>query len=775
MDTTGSADLAVIPTEQELLPANIKRRGGGLTLDKLEQLLSDLRFQPDWRTDADTCDDYYDSHQLKGERLARMEALGIPPLITNLIAPVVNSVLGLEVKSRTDSRVAEADEAQEAPEEVVLALNVKLNEAGRESRADSAISEAYASMVKSGVGWVEVSDESDPYQYPYRCQAVHRNEIWWDWRAQRPDLSDARYLIRKRRYDKDLLVATMPEHADLIINAVENRFGSWQLDAEASWDTNLAMAAHVDRVTDIESSDWRDAERGRATVYEVWYRVWTAMDMLNLPNGRWVPHNPKDPMLCQAIKMGMVTCARRVTSEVRVAFYLGPHRLYDLPTPYPHRHFPYVPFFGYKESGTGIRYGMIRSMISPQDVVNSADAKMHGMLTSKRVVAHSDAIDKKLNTWRQVMDNIASPRSAVLLDPARRDAKFEVIENLQLSTQQFQRRMQAANDIESAGGVYKAMLGKEGAATSGVGINSLIEQSTVMLSELNDNYSFGRRQVNDLLFALVKRDLIDKEVRVPIKRNGKKEVITLNQRLQNPQTGQLEIANDIKAIEFKVTMSEVPNTASFKQQQLQVLTDVTRTLPPNLQAIFVPTILMLTDTPDKEEMAELIKKMVGVPKKLSDEEQAAADQAEAENMAKAAELQERLATANLALLEEKVRNLEASTQKVDAEKVAKLLEAMSAAMASGQIIVTTPSVAPIADELLTSAGYQDEAAQPLEIPGPEGGAPPVVSPDGPPPGPGLPVQPQDTQLQQPGNVPAQEVVPPGASAAGFDPTSPPQA
>jgi hypothetical protein len=685
----------------------LKQAGGGMTLQRLEDLLSDIRYQPLWREDADICADYYDNHQLRVDRLARMELLGIPPLITNLIAPVVNSVLGMEVKSRLDSRVGEADEAQEAPEELILALNTKQNEAERESRSDAAISNAYASQVKTGVGWVEVSRESDPYRFPYRVKSVHRNEIWWDFRATELDLSDARYLIRKRRFDVDVLIALMPEHKALIENACYDRFGTWQLDTELNIDTELAQSAHVERITNIDASDWRDAERKRATVYEVWYREIVRKDMIELPNGKVIPHDPKDVMLQQAIKMGMVTVQPRVTSEVRVAFYLGCHRLYDLPSPYPHRHFPYVPFFGFQEDRSNIRYGMIRSMISPQDVVNSADAKMHWMLSAKRVVADSDAIDVRFNTWRQVMDQIASPNAAVLLDPAKRNARFEVDSDFQLSAQQFSRRMQAASDIENAAGIYKAMMGKEGAATSGVGINSLIEQSTVVMSELNDNYAFARRQVNDLLFQLVKEDLINKEVRVPIKRNGKKETVVLNQRVLDPQTGQPAIDNDITSIEFKVTLNDVPNTASFKQQQLMILKDAIMALPEQMRGVAAPALIMLTDAPDKEEMAESLKRMLGLGSKLSDEEQTAKDEADAQAAAEVQALQKRLVEANAALAEQKVANMEASTKKIDAERISKMVEAMYEAMQSGMVVAATPQVAPIADEILIGAGYED--------------------------------------------------------------------
>lgn len=682
-------------------------RNGGMSLDQLEGLMSDLRYQPQWREEADLCGDFYDGHQLKAERLARMERLGIPPLVTNLIAPVINSVLGQEAKARTDWRVTEADEADQVPEEMMLALNANLNEVERESRADRAISDAYASMIKTGVGWVEVSRASDCFAYPYRVDTVHRNEIWWDWRAKQPDLSDGRYIIRKLRFDNDELIALMPEHKDLISWAVADRFKSWQWETASQLNnSDMAYAAHLERVTNIDSVEWRDADRKRATVFEVWYRQWVRGKVLELPDGTIVKFNPKNQQHAIAVQMGMKPQGR-VYADMRVAFFLGCHRLYDAPSPYPHRHFPYVPFFGYREDNSGVRYGMIRSMISPQDVINSADARMHWMLNARRLTASSDALDLNFNTWRQVQEQLSSPNAVVMLDPSKPQAKFQVDSEFQLSAQQFSRRMQAATDIENAAGIYKASMGKEGAATSGIGINSLIEQTGVMMAEINDNASFARRQVGEMVFSLMLEDMGRGEKPVAIKQHGKKSIVVLNQRVVDEQTGQVGVNNDVSTIRAKVTLTDIPSTASFKAQQLSILSEVAKSLPPQMQAVFVPAMIMLTDAPDKDELAEEIRKMAGLGKKLSDEEQAQADQLAAQAKQVNDELMKRTNEANVKLLERKVEQLEKQNVKLDNESVKLIVDALFAAMQAAQTVATVPNVAPIADELLKSAGFKD--------------------------------------------------------------------
>jgi hypothetical protein len=167
----------------------------GLTDDQYREIIADIQRQPSWRVGADICADFYDSKQDTPEEIKAIEDRGMSLITVNQIKPLVNSLLGVEAKTRTDWRVmADRDEDQDTAE----ALNVKLSEAERETRADNACSEAFASQIKAGVGWVHVSRNADPFGYPYRVEPVSRREIWWDWSARQADLSDARYLVRQR-------------------------------------------------------------------------------------------------------------------------------------------------------------------------------------------------------------------------------------------------------------------------------------------------------------------------------------------------------------------------------------------------------------------------------------------------------------------------------------------------------------------------------------------------------------------------------------------------
>ena len=163
---------------------HVKSNKDGFTLDKLLTLLGDIDSQPDWRTPATKACAYYDGDQLAEEIRAILKRRGQPEIVHNMIGPTIDGVLGLEARSRSDLMIVADDDNGE---ELAKGLNEKFKDAWRLSHADRACSDAYASQLKSGIGWVEVTKNPIPFAAPYRVKYIHRREVWWDWNAQEAD------------------------------------------------------------------------------------------------------------------------------------------------------------------------------------------------------------------------------------------------------------------------------------------------------------------------------------------------------------------------------------------------------------------------------------------------------------------------------------------------------------------------------------------------------------------------------------------------------------
>ena len=172
----GSDELILKPTE-------------GLSVARLEDFLDEIKNQPQWRRQADKEADYYDGNQLDASQIEEYEGRGYAPLITNLVKPTIDVVLGMEAKSRADWKVRPED--GELNEELAEVLNEKLHKAEVASRADRAFSDAYADAVKVGLGWIEVSRASDPLENPHRAGRVRTEHAPVPGLAVRDHLADA--------------------------------------------------------------------------------------------------------------------------------------------------------------------------------------------------------------------------------------------------------------------------------------------------------------------------------------------------------------------------------------------------------------------------------------------------------------------------------------------------------------------------------------------------------------------------------------------------------
>lgn len=634
------------------LPDELKDEA--LSEAQVAQFLLEIRIQPNWRKEADRSADMYDGNQLDPETVERLKERGQPPLITNMIKPTIDTVLGMEAKTRTDWMVR-AEDDEELEEDLAEALSCKLKHAETESRADRAVSDAYAAQIKAGIGWVEVARESDPFKCPYRVRAIHRREIFWDWRAEQPDLSDARYLVRRRWLELDHAIAMMPQYASLFRQTTCGWAG---FDPLLEQDTRLTQSWERERDTRIEATDWRDIQRHRICLYEIWYRKWVRAYVMTLPNGRTIEADFDNPRHVEAIVAGVVEVRQATFQKVRLAWYTGPHFLYDVPSPYTHNHFPYVPFFGHREDLTGVPYGLIRAMTSPQEEINARKSKMLWSLNSRRVTADSDAVQDH----NKAAAEVSRPDAYIILNEKRKpNSTFKVEPGGELAVQQFQVMQEAKQEIAEASGIHKSMMGQQSGATSGLAINSLVEQGLNTLAEINDNYRYARRLVGEMLFELIQQTIGNRPLRVTIGEGKSRKVVPLNMATIDQQTGQQILLNDVSKIKAKIVLDDIPSTPTYRMQQLQMITEITKSLPPELQAQVVDFVIEATDMPNRHKIADRLRQVIGIK---DPQQQEAEAQAQAAVQQEAQAFQQKAAVVDLAEKAARIRKLNAEADKV---------------------------------------------------------------------------------------------------------------
>jgi len=732
----------------------------GCDLERFAQIWGEIQDQPPWRSRADREADYYDGNQLDSEILQAQREKGIPPSIENLIGRTVNDILGIEAKNRKDWKVL--PESEVGGDDVAEALNQKLNLAENESKADRACTDAHASQVKVGLGWVEVGRNPDPFKFPFRCRQVHRNEIWWDMKSTEPDLSDAMWLVRRRWTDNNIAALMFPGKKDLI-KRISSGSGTRYLDLasltlEGGSETGLAASLEFDRGWTMEESEWRDYWRNRVCLFEVLTRHFRKAMVLKMGNGRIVEFNRRDPLHVQAVAIGMPLVMATI-SDIYKTYYLGPYELHEEKLHYTHGYFPYVPFWGEREDRTAVPYGIIRDLISLQDEVNARISWMQWGLAATRTERTEGVVKMSDEAFRQ---SIARPDADIILDrkEMQKGAVFKVHRDFDLNRQQYERLLDLRESINRVAGVSEAFKGQGGADTFS-GLNAQIEQTVQSLAKINLNFEFSRQMVGNMLLSMIIEDCQDQE-EVVVKGGLVKDdrVVVLNMPARDPDTGMEYRDNDVSRTQLKVTLSDVPSTPSFRQQQLSALSEAFKAAPPQFQNVMMPHLMNLMDVPNKEEIVTAIREIAQAP--TPDE----IEQRIKDEVAKA--LAESNREIKLRELESKERLTDAQIDKLIAESVSKAIEAIYSATQAGREISATPEVAPVADQILGSAGFEDRDKPPVVAPVSGPGPVPVTSAGPVTTGPGSPDVRENTSPMFPPRV--QE---PDLEQAGMEPEAEP--
>ena len=691
-----------------------------ITLDEFASIVRESLAQPPWRAQADKEADYADGNQLSTELLQRMKEAGIPPAKENIIGPAIRAVCGFEAKTRTDWRVTPDGDPE--GQDVADALNYRLNQAERHSRADRALSAAFKPACTVGIGWVEVSRASNSVDFPYKCRAIHRNEIWWDMKSIEPDLSDARWLYRRRWVSRSRAARMFPEHATIIMHGADKWIAEFSVqELEGGQSTGLQVAADAHRAWTSVEDNYYNEENQSVCITELWYRRWVTTVMLKMRDGRAVKYDEANQLHQAAVAMEHGKLVEELLPVVRRSYWMGPHCLFDGPSPYPHPHFPYVRITGSQEDLTGIPYGLVRDMLFPQDNLNSTISKLRWGMSAVETIRTKGAIAMTDHQFRQMASRVDAD---FVLDAEHfrnnNGARFERKRDFQLNTQQFQLMQDSRAAAAGVSGVTPSFQGQNGTATSGIQEQTQVEQSQVSLADLMDSFKDARAMVGEMLLALIIEDIGKEETTIVIEGDvlNPPRTVVLNSPEIDELTGIVMLSNDVQRTRLKVALDDVPSTSSFRAQQLNALSESIKAAPPDIQQVVMPFMIDLMDLPRKKEVVQAIRDAKG--------------QADPEQMREQVK-QELMHDLKERELDIKEKLTEAQIRKIVADAVQSGIAGTFAAMQAGEKIAMNPLIAPIGDIVMKQAGWQ--------APNPEGQDPNIPAPE------------QAQMVQDPGGLP----------------------
>jgi len=453
-----------------------------------------------------------------------------------------------------------------------------------------------------------------------------------------------------------------------------------------------------------------------------------------------------------------------------MAIYTATTVLFHGPSIYKHNRYPFVRRLAFIDKTTKSPYGVVRQIVDPQSDLNQRKNQALYLMATRQVIADEGAVDDKDEAIKQV----AKVNGYV---EVKKNARFEIRDNQALAGPHVQFAEMDSAYLKQISGVTSENRGMGNSALSGIAIQSLQEQGTVITTPIIDNHQLAHQLEGELVLSLCEQ-YINREMQFrvtsDIKNPGEKDFVVLN---ATPET-------DITATQADFVISERDYRQTMRQalseQLMNVSAQITQaTGDPSVAIGFIEMAIDLQDLPNKERLSSKLREISGLPPiDENEDDKQAREEAQAQEQAKQQAMQEQAFELEIAKQKSAINldnsranqyNREGEREKANARRAQ--AEALVKYLEAAGVVVNNAELSNIADDLINNMDNIMNGTQPTQ-PGAEqleaqgqpveqGPVPMRVD---------MPAQPQEPQEQPP--MPEQPVMPEGEAPAGEDGQAP---
>ena len=503
--------------------------------------------------------------------------------------------------------------------------------------------------------------------------------------------------------------------------------------------------------------------RRAVRVWEMWYRKTERVELLANAGGLTGQiFNSKNEKHVLALEEGAKK-RETVREQMYMAIYTAATVLFHGKSIYKHNRYPFVRRLAFIDKTTKSPYGVIRQIVDPQSDLNQRKNQALFMMATRQVIADEDAVEDKDDTIKQV----AKVNGYI---EVKRGARFEIRDNQSLAGPHVQFAEMDSAYLKQISGVTSENRGMGNSALSGIAIQSLQEQGTVITTPIIDNHQLAHQLEGELILSLCEQYINRKmqfRVTSDIKNPGEKDFVVLN---ETPET-------DITATQADFVISERDYRQTMRQALSEQLMNVSAQMTqatgdPSLSIAFIEMAIDLQDLPNKERLSSKLREVSGLPP-IDENEDAkkAREEADQQQQAKQQAMQEALQELEMAKQKSAINldnsranqyNREGEREKANARRAQ--AEALVKYLEAAGLVVDNADLSNIADDLISNMDNIMNGTQPtqansgqLEAQGqPVEQAPVPMQIDAP------------AQQEQPMPTQQQPVMPKGASPSGED-------
>lgn len=605
--------------------------------------------------------DYYDNLQWDPEDAQVLRDRGQMPLVYNEVAPMVDWLIGTERRTRVDWRVMPRTEDDVELADVktkVMKFVADIN------RIQFNRSRAFADAIKAGVGWIDDGVRDDPTQDILYSKYEDWRNVLWDSSSYEHDLSDARYLFRWRWVDEDVALMMFPERQDCIRQAVEDTqhaaMSDWEEDTWYSAE-ELISGSKTGTLRASGSGMMIDAKRRRVKLIEAQYRKPAQSKIIVDGPLKGMFFNQQDGALMNALGQVGGTIIDKVVMRVHMAVMTESHLLSAGPSIFRHNRFSLTPVWCYRRGRDRQPYGVIRRVRDIQQDLNKRASKALWMLNTNQIIADEGATDD----WNTLRDEADRPDGLIIKKAGK---ELLIRRDTDAATGQIQMMTLDAQSIQKSAGVSQENMGRQTNAVSGEAIKARQLQGSVVTTEPFDNLRLAVQVSGEKQLSLVEQFYTEEKVVRLTGAKGALEWVKLNVP-EMQADGTVRFINDITASAADFIVSEADYAGTMRQVMFEALNQLATRLPPEVALRLMTIAMDFSDLPNKDEVADQIRKLTGErdPNKPMTPEEAQQMEQQMQAQAEALQMQRQQAMQALEEQAAKIRQINAQAAKLESE------------------------------------------------------------------------------------------------------------
>lgn len=647
--------------------------------------------------------DFYDGDQFTQDELEIYASRDQVARAFNETKPTIDWIIGSERRARADWNVLprSEDDVESAIRKTKLMKYIDDVNKARFHR-----SKAFEDCVKTGEGWTRVvlepNEEGDlrpTLQYEH-----WRNMLRDSTCRDTISFTDCRYIICTKVVDIETLTAWFPDKAD----DIRLDSGDFEDLLEDQRDEMHQVGRHTgqdDKVIvrsgtmSLRRANDASTERPAVRVWEMWYRKTERVKVLRKAGGLTGEiYDPKSALHQYWLATEQAQVRETVREQMYMSLYTESTVLYNSKSIYAHNRFPFVCRTAFIKDRDGTPYGVIRQIRDPQSDLNARRNKALFLMSVNRVVMEKGAVEDT----DILAAEVAKPNGIIEF---KKGYQLQIQEGAQLAGQHLQVSEQDAAYIRQVAGVTAENRGEGVTGRSGIAIQALQEQGTVITTPIIDNHALAHQSEGELLLSLCEQYL-DQQMQFRITGDdiNKPEFAEVNNG--DPQTDITATQADfiVAQKDYRQTMRQ-----SLSEQLLQVSSQITQaTGDPSMAIAIIEAAIDLQDLPNKEQITARLREAAGLPPRdETDDQRKQREEQEKQQKQQQMEQQQRQLETAMRYEEAKADEMQAQAKERIAEAEREMANALdhkiNAAvklMEAADLLATRPDLAPIADDLV---------------------------------------------------------------------------